>query len=275
MYYIKGNNMGLFSGKKGLVFGVANKDSIAWGISKALHEEGADLGFSYAGEILKKRIEPLAASINAPFVEECDVTSDSAIDDLFAKAALHFGGKLDFLVHSVAYAPREALGGRFSDTERAHFQTALDISCYSLIALARRARPLMSAGGSLLTMTYYGAEKVTPNYNVMGVAKAGLEASVRYLAWDLGKDRIRVNAISAGPIKTLASSGVSGFRKSLHLVGAIAPMGNVTQSNVGDCARFLLSDWASGITGEVIYVDGGYNIMGAVDPSQYAEDAKD
>lgn len=254
--------MGLFAGKQGLVFGVANKDSIAWGISKALHDEGATLGFSYAGEVLKKRVTPLAESIGSTFVEEADVTDDAAIDAVFARAADTFG-TLDFLVHCIAFAPREALGGRFHATERDHFRVALDISCYSLIALARRARPLMPNGGSIVTLTYYGAEKVAPNYNVMGVAKAALEASVRYLAWDLGKDRIRVNAISAGPIKTLAASGVSGFRDSLRHVSETAPMGRVTQQDVGDAARFLLSDWALGITGEVLYVDGGYNIMGA------------
>jgi enoyl-[acyl-carrier protein] reductase I len=262
--------MGLFAGKKGLIFGVANKDSIAWGIAQALHDEGAELGFSYAGEVLKKRVEPLAASINASFVAECDVTSEAAIDTLFARAAAHFG-TLDFLVHAVAYAPKEELGGRFVNTTREGFRVALDISCYSLIALAKRAAPLMKDGGSILTLTYYGAEKVTPNYNVMGVAKAALEASVRYLAWDLGKDGIRVNAISAGPIKTLAASGVSGFRSSLRYVGQVAPLGNVTQSNVGDAARFLLGDWAAGVTGEVLYVDGGYNIMGAIDPASLTE----
>jgi enoyl-[acyl-carrier protein] reductase I len=258
--------MGLFSGKKGLVFGVANKNSIAWGIAQALHAEGAELGFSYAGEILKKRVEPLAESIGATFVEECDVTDDDAIDALFVKVADHFG-KLDFLVHSIAFAPSEELGGRFVDTSRNGFRIALDVSCYSLIALAKRARPLMTDGGAMVTMTYYGAEKVTPNYNVMGVAKAALEASVRYLAWDLGKDSIRVNAISAGPIKTLAASGVSGFRKSLSYVGQVAPMGNVDQEDVGQAAVFLLSDHATRITGEVLYVDGGYNIMGAPDPA--------
>jgi len=262
--------MGLLQGKKGLIFGVANKDSIAWGIAKALHQEGAELGFSYAGEILEKRIKPLAASIDSAFVEECDVTNDAAIDGVFTKAAAHFG-TLDFLVHSIAFAPREELGGRFSNTSRDGFRIALDISCYSLIALAKRARDLMPNGGSIMTMTYYGAEKVTPNYNVMGVAKAGLEASVRYLAWDLGPNRIRVNAISAGPIKTLASSGVSGFRSSLKYVSQVAPLGNITQDSVGDAARFLLSDWSSGITGEVIYVDGGYHIMGAPDPAAMEE----
>lgn len=261
--------MGLFQGKQGLIFGVANKNSIAWGIAQALHQEGAVLGFSYAGEVLKKRVEPLAESINSSFVEECDVTDDQAVDALFARAKDHFGS-IDFLVHSIAFAPKEELGGRFVHTSREGFRIALDISCYSLIALARGARQIMPNGGGIVTMTYYGAEKVTPNYNVMGVAKAALEATVRYLAWDLGKDGIRVNAISAGPIKTLAAAGVSGFRKSLDYVGTVAPLGNVTQQNVGDAARYLLSDWAGGVTGEVLYVDGGYNIMGAPDPDSIA-----
>lgn len=254
--------MGLYTGKRGLIFGVANKNSIALGIAQALHAEGAELGFSYAGEVLQKRVEPLAESLGSRFVEECDVTDDAAIDRLFEKAANSFGN-IDFLVHCIAYAPREELGGRFVNTTREGFRVALDISCYSLIALARRAQPLMPNGGSMLAMTYYGAEKVTPNYNVMGVAKAALESTVRYLAWDLGKDQIRVNAISAGPIKTLAASGISGFRKSLNYVGSVAPMGNVDQDDVGNAARFLLSDWANKITGEVVYVDGGFNIMGA------------
>ena len=265
--------MGMFRGKKGLVLGIANKDSIAWGIAQALHAEGAELGFSYAGEIFKKRIDPLAASIGASFVEECDVTDDDAIDALFVKVGEHFG-KLDFLVHSIAFAPKAELGGRFVDTSRDGFRVALDTSCYSLVALARRARPLMTDGGAMVTMTYFGAEKVTPNYNVMGVAKAALEASVRYLAWDLGKDSIRVNAISAGPIKTLAASGVSGFRKSLSYVGQVAPMGNVDQEDVGQAAVFLLSDHATRITGEVLYVDGGYNIMGAPDPASMGSEGK-
>jgi enoyl-[acyl-carrier protein] reductase I len=256
--------MGLFEGKRGLIFGVANKNSIAWGIAQALAEEGAELGFSYAGEVLQKRVTPLAETVGSGFIEECDVTDDAAIDELFEKAGDHFGG-LDFLVHSIAFAPREDLGGRFVDTSREGFRLALDISCYSLVALAKRAVPLMSQGGSMLAMTYYGAEKVTPNYNVMGVAKAALEATIRYLAWDLGSEQVRVNAISAGPIKTLASAGVSGFRKSLGYVGTVAPMGNVTQADVGNAARFLLGDWAQKITGEVVYVDGGYNIMGAPD----------
>lgn len=254
--------MGLYEGKRGLIFGVANKNSIAWGIAQALAEEGATLGFSYAGEILQKRVTPLANSLGSDFVEECDVTDDAAIDELFTKVQDRFGS-IDFLVHSIAFAPKEDLGGRFVNTSREGFRLALDISCYSLIALAKRAIPLMPTGGSMLTMTYYGAEKVTPNYNVMGVAKAALEATIRYLAWDLGQNQVRVNAISAGPIRTLAASGVSGFRKSLSYVGSVAPMGNVTQTDIGNTACFLLSDWAQKITGEVVYVDGGYNIMGA------------
>lgn len=259
--------MGLFDGKRGLIFGVANKDSIAWGIAKALHEEGATLGFSYAGEILRKRVEPLAESVGSQFVEECDLTDDEAIDRLFVKADNQYG-RLDFVVHSVAFAPREDLTCRFVDTSRHGFGVAMDVSCYTLIALAKRAVALMPEGGSIITMTYYGAEKVTPGYNVMGVAKAALEATVRYLAWDLGPQNVRVNAVSAGPIRTLAASGVSGIRKSISYVGEVAPMGNVSQDNIGDAARFLLSDWAAGVTGEVLYVDGGYNIMGAPDPDK-------
>jgi enoyl-[acyl-carrier protein] reductase I len=258
--------MTLLSGKKGLILGLANKDSIAWGIAQALRDEGATLAFSYAGEVLKKRVMPLVESINAP-IYECDVTDDAAIDALFDWVRGEFG-TLDFLVHCVAFAPREELGGRFVDMSRGGFHTALDISCYSLIALARRARALMPEGGSVLTLTYYGAEKVMPNYNLMGIAKAALEASVRYLAWDLGKDGIRVNAISAGPIKTLASSGISGFRRSLAVVRETAPLGNVSKENVGDAARFLVSDWSRQVTGEVIYVDGGYHIMGAPEQAE-------
>ncbi len=252
--------MGLFSGKKGIVVGVANKNSIAWGIAQALHEEGAEIGFSYAGEILKKRVEPLAESIGSKFVVECDVTNDEAVDHLFAQIATRFG-QIDFLVHAVAFAPAEDLMGRFSATSRDGFRIALDVSCYSLIALARGALPLMKNGGSILTLTYLGSQRAAPGYNVMGVAKAALESTVRYLAADLSEERIRVNAISAGPIRTLASLGLSGFRKSHSYANAVAPLGNVSQENVGDAARFLLSDWASQITGEILYVDGGYNMM--------------
>ncbi len=257
--------MGLFSGKKGLIFGVANKDSIAWGIAQALHEEGAEIGFSYAGEILKKRVTPLAESVGSDFIEECDLTDDDAIDALFQKVNDKFGA-LDFLVHSVAFAPREDLTCRFVETSRQGYSVAIDVSVYTLVAIARRALPLMPNGGSIMAMTYYGAEKVTPGYNVMGVAKAALEATVRYLAWDLGQENIRVNAVSAGPIRTLAASGVSGIRKSIAYYGKVAPVGNVTQQNIGDAARYLLSDWSSGVTGEILHVDGGYNIMGAPNP---------
>ncbi len=252
------------NGKQGLIFGVANKNSIAWGISQALHAEGAQLGFAYAGEMLEKRVRPLAESVHSPLIMPCDVTRDADITAAFAQARDVFGS-IDFLVHSIAFAPKEDLMGSFRDTSRAGFQLAMDISCFSLIALARQASALMPDGGSILTMTYFGAEKVTPNYNVMGVAKAALEASVRYLAWDLGQDRIRVNAISAGPIRTLAAAGISGFRKSQEYIGRVAPRGNVTQQDIGDMAQFLLSSKSSGITGEVIHVDGGYNIMGAPD----------
>ena len=252
--------MGLLDGKKGLVFGVANKYSIAWGIAQALHEEGAELGFSYAGEILTKRVEPLAEKVDSTFVEMCDVTEDAQIETLFAKAADHFGS-IDFLVHSIAFAPREVLGGRFIDTSREAFKLTLDVSCYSLIALAGHARQLMSNGGSIMTMTAYGSEKVLPNYNVMGVAKAALESTVRYLAWDLSQDGIRVNAISASPIKTLSSSVISGFRKGLRYSDEVSPLGNAVQEDIGDAARFLLSDHANKITGQVIYVDGGYSIL--------------
>lgn len=250
------------NGKKGMIFGVANKNSIAWGISQALHAEGAQLAFAYAGEMLEKRVIPLADSVNSPLVVQCDVTSDAEIEKAFAQTKDVFGS-IDFLVHSIAFAPKEELTGHFRDTSRSGFKLAMDISCYSLIALAQKASQMMPVGGSIVTMTYFGAEKVTPNYNLMGVAKAGLEASVRYLAWDLGDDKIRVNAISAGPIRTLAASGISGFRKSQEYIGKVAPRGNVTQEDIGDMAQFLLSDKSKGITGEVIHVDGGYSIMGA------------
>jgi enoyl-[acyl-carrier protein] reductase I len=254
--------MGEYNGKKGLIFGVANKNSIAWGITQALHEAGAEIGLSYAGEALTRRVEPLAESISCDFVEMCDVTDGEALDKLFEKAAARFG-TLDFVVHCIAFANREDISGRFVTTSREGFTLALDISCYSLIALAQRARTLMPDGGSLLTLTYYGSQKVVPNYNVMGVAKAALEATVRYLAWDLAPEKIRINAISAGPIKTLSAAGIGGFRKSLRLVGEVSPLGNVTQEDVGEAATFLLSEHARMITGEILYVDGGYNIMGA------------
>lgn len=258
--------MTLLEGKKALVFGIANHRSIAWGIAQTLHEHGAELGFSYGLPQLERRVQPLADSIGVSFVEKCDVTQDDEIEEVFQKAAEHFG-QIDILVHSVAFAPQEELTGRFVDTSRGGFAQALDISAYSLVALTRAALPLMSEGGSVLTMTYYGSQKAFPNYNVMGVAKAALEASVRYLAADLGPDGVRINAISAGPIKTLSAAGVSGFRKMLHYVEERAPLRrNVDQEEVGKTALWLCSDLGSGVTGEVVYVDAGYHILGMPEP---------
>lgn len=258
--------MKLLEGKKALIFGIANNRSIAWGIAQTFHEHGAEIGFSYGIPQLEKRVMPLAEELGVEFVEMCDVTKDEDIDQVFEKAADHFGD-IDIMVHSIAFAPRDELGGRFINTTREGFATALDISAYSLVALARGAAGLMPNGGSMMTMTYYGAEKVVPHYNVMGVAKAALEANVRYLAADLGPDGIRVNAISAGPIKTLAAAGVAGFRKMLHYVEERAPLRrNIDQEEVGRTALWLCSDLGSGVTGEVIYVDAGYNILGMPEP---------
>jgi enoyl-[acyl-carrier protein] reductase I len=260
--------MKLLEGKKALIFGVANKNSIAWGIAKTLHEYGAELGFSYGIPQLEKRVMPLAAELGVEFVEMCNVAEDDEIRQTFEKVADHFG-EIDVLVHSVAYAPQEELSGRFLDTSREGFKTALDISAYSLIPLAREGAKLMPNGGSIMAMTYHGSVKVFPHYNVMGVAKAALEANVRYLAADLGPDNIRVNAISAGPIKTLAASGVAGFRKMLHYVEERAPLRrNVDQEEVGRTALWLASELGSGVTGEVIYVDAGYHILGMPEPPE-------
>lgn len=259
--------MGLLTGKKALIFGVANNYSIAWGISQALHSEGAELAFSYAIPALEKRVKPLAASVGAKMVEECNVNDDAAVDAVFAKYKEIYGGTLDILVHAIAFAERGDLDGRYVDTGRAGFKTALETSAYSLVALTQRAEPLMASGGSILTLTYYGSVAVMPRYNVMGVAKAALESSVRYLANDLGPQGIRVNAISAGPIKTLAASGVGGFRKMLSYHAKVAPLRrDTTIEDVGKTALWLCSDWGSGVTGEVIYVDGGWNIMGMTVP---------
>jgi enoyl-[acyl-carrier protein] reductase I len=254
--------MGLLTGKNAVVFGVANDRSIAWGITEALHREGANVGLSYAGEVLKKRVQPLADKLNIGFVEQCDVSQDDQLDATFARIKERFG-TLDVLVHSVAFANQDDLKGEFVPTSRDGFHKALDISVYSLIAMAQRARPLMSSGGSLLTLTYYGSEKVMPRYNVMGVAKAALEASVRYLAHDLGAENIRVNAISAGPIKTLSGAGIAGFRDMLRFAEVSAPLRRlVSIEEVGNTAAWLCSPLASAITGEVIYVDAGYHVMG-------------
>jgi len=254
--------MGLMSGKKALIFGVANERSIAWGITKAFHKEGAVIGLSYAGEALKDRVTPLAGQVGCDFIEPCDVGKDDQIDALFAKAKSKFG-TIDVLVHAIAFAKKEDLEGQFVTTSRDGFRTALEVSCYSLVALARRAKDLMPTGGSILTLTYYGAEKVIPHYNVMGVAKAALEASTRYLAYDLGRQKIRVNAISAGPIKTLAAAGVGGFRSMLDYCEKNAPLNRlVTTEDVGNAALALCSDLGSAVTGEVLYVDAGFSIMG-------------
>lgn len=254
--------MGLMDGKVALIFGVANKNSIAWGITRRLHEEGATIGLSYAGEIMEKRVFPLAQEIGCDFVEPCDVTSDEQLDALFAKAKERFG-KIDTLVHCVAFANREDLGGRFVDISREGFKMALDISAYSLVAMAKRAAPLMTGGGSIMSLTYYAAEKVMPKYHVMAVAKAALETITRYLANDLGPQGIRVNAISAGPIKTLAAAGVPGFRLMLKYSEKAAPLRRlVSQEEVGDTALYLASDLSRSVTGEVIHVDAGFNILG-------------
>jgi enoyl-[acyl-carrier protein] reductase I len=260
--------MKLLEGKKALIFGVANKRSIAWAIAQTLHDHGADIGLSYGIPQLEKRVFPLAEQLGVTFVEKCDVSSDEEIENLFRKASGHFG-QIDILVHSVAYAPSEELVGQYVETTRGGFKTAMDISVYSLVALTRAALPLMTEGGSILCMTYYGAEKVVPHYNVMGVAKAALEASMRYLAADLGPQSIRVNAISAGPIKTLSAAGVAGFRKMLGYVGERAPLRrNVDQNEVSQTALWLCSSLSSGVTGEVVYVDAGYNILGMHEPPE-------
>ena len=254
--------MGLMDGKVALIFGVANKNSIAWGITRRLHDEGATIALTYAGEIMEKRVFPLAKEIGCDFVEPCDVTRDDQLDAVFDKVKECYG-KLDVLVHSVAFAPREDLGGRFVDMSRAGFLLSMDISVYSLVAMAQRAAALMPDGGSILTMTYYGSEKVMPKYNAMAVAKAALENITRYLANDLGPQGIRVNAISAGPIKTLAAAGVPGFRLMVRAFEKAAPLRKmVTTEDVGNAALWLASDLSSSVTGEVIYVDSGYHVLG-------------
>ncbi len=254
--------MGLLDGKKALIFGVANDHSIAWGIAQALHGAGATVGFASVESLLERRVRPLAASIGATFVEACDVQSDDQIREVMTRWGAAYG-EIDILVHAVAYAPREALEGAYVDTRRADFATALDVSVYSLAALAREARPLLRSGSAVLTLTYYGAERVVANYNVMGVAKAALEASVRYLAADLGPAGIRVNAISAGPVRTLSASGVRDFRRLYATFAAIAPLrSNITPEDIGKTALWLCSDLSSAVTGEVVYVDGGFNVIG-------------
>jgi enoyl-[acyl-carrier protein] reductase I len=254
--------MGLLEGRNALVFGVANDHSIAWGIAHALHAEGATIGFSSVESLIDKRVRPLAESIGSTFVEPCDVQSDDDIERVFRRWG-ETSDRLDILVHALAFAKREDLSGGFVQTSRDGFALAMDVSAYSFVALARAARPYLRPGSSIMTLTYYGAEKVVANYNVMGVAKAALEASVRYLAADLGPDGIRVNAISAGPIRTLAASGIAGFKRMYGAFDEVAPLRrNITTEDVGRTAVYLASDLSSAVTGEVVYVDGGFSILG-------------
>ena len=252
----------MLQGKKALVFGVANDHSIAWGIARALHDQGAVVGFSSVESLLEKRVRPLAVSIGSTFVEPCDVQSDEQIRAVFEKwRAVH--GELDILVHALAFARREDLDGRFVDTSRDGFALALDVSAYSLVALVREARELLRPGSSVMTLTYYGAEKVVQHYNVMGVAKAALEASVRYLAADLGPAGVRVNAISAGPVRTLAAAGIAGFKKMYGAFADVAPLrSNITIDDVAGTAVYLASDLSRQVTGETIHVDGGFSVLG-------------
>ncbi len=252
----------LMTGKRGLIMGVANNRSIAWGISKAVAAQGAEVALTYQGDALKKRVEPLAAELGSSLVLPCDVTDAASMDAVFATLKETWGG-LDFLVHAIAFSDKNELDGRYVDTTEANFSQTMLISCYSFTALAKRAEPLMTNGGSLLTLTYYGAEKVMPHYNVMGVAKSALEASVRYLAADLGQNGIRVNAVSAGPIKTLAASGIADFRYILKWNEYNSALRrNVTIDEVGGAGLYLLSDLSRGVTGEIHHVDSGYHVQG-------------
>ena len=252
----------LMKGKRGLIMGLANDKSIAWGIAKACSDAGAELAFSYQGEALKKRVDPLAASVGSDIVLPCDVGDETSIDALFT-ALQERWGKPDFIVHAIGFSDKGELRGRYVDTSRGNFLTSMDISVYSFTAVVQRAEKMMTDGGSCLTLTYYGAEKVMPHYNVMGVAKAALEASVRYMAEDLGKDGIRVNAISAGTIKTLAASGIGDFRLIMKWNEYNSPLRRtVTQEEVGNSALYLLSDLGSAVTGEVLHVDAGYHVVG-------------
>jgi len=257
---------GLMRGKRGLIMGVANNRSLAWGIAKAAHAQGAELAFTYQGDALRKRVEPLAAEIDGRVIGHCDVTDSSTIDAVFETVHSAWGA-LDFLVHAIAFSDRDQLNGRYVDTTQDNFTKTLLVSCYSFTAVAQRAEKMMPNGGSLLTLTYYGAEKWMPHYNVMGVAKAGLEASVRYMAADLGVKNIRVNAISSGPIKTLAASGIGDFRYILKWNEYNAPLRRtVSTEEVGDTAVYLLSDMSRGVTGEIHHVDAGYHIVGMKHP---------
>jgi enoyl-[acyl-carrier protein] reductase I len=254
-----------FAGKRGLVLGVANRRSIAWAIAQELANGGATLAFTYQGERIEKNVRELASTVSSPLVAECDVRSDENVERVFAEVAEAFDGRLDLLVHSVAFADARDLEGRFTDTPRDRYWLALDVSAYSLVACARAAEPLMQAagGGSILTMTYLGGERAVPHYNVMGVAKAALDASLRYLAWDLGEKDIRVNAVSAGPVRTLAARSIAGFPTMESIVEERSPLRrNIDSEDVGAAAAFLLSDEARNVTGTILYVDSGYHAMG-------------
>ena len=256
----------LMAGRRGLIMGVANDHSIAWGIAQQLHKHGAELAFTYQGEALEKRVRPLAAELGAHVAGHCDVTDPASLDAVFADLEKKWG-KLDFVVHCIAFSDKDELTGRYVDTTESNFNRSLNISCWSFTAVAQRAEKLMSEGGSLLTLTYYGAEKWMPHYNVMGVAKAALESSVRYLAADLGSKAIRVNAISAGPIKTLAASGIGDFRYILRWNEYNAPLRRtVTVEEVGETAAYLVSDMGRGMTGEILHVDAGYHVVGMKNP---------
>jgi enoyl-[acyl-carrier protein] reductase I len=256
------------SGKRALVMGVANSRSLGWAIAERLREAGAELAFSYQGERLKEELEKLTAGMPGTLLFQCDVTREDELAGLFAAVAERWGG-LDYLVHAIAFAPRAAMDGRYIETARADWLLALEISAYSLVAVARGAEPLLREGGGIVTLTYYAAEKVVPKYNVMGIAKSALEASVRYLAYDLGKKGVRVNAVSAGPVRTVAARSIPGFLKMYNKVGGIAPLGrNVTHEEVGNLGLYLLSPLASGVTGETVYVDAGYHVMGMELPEE-------
>ncbi len=271
----RSSHPGILAGRRGLIMGLANNRSIAWGIARAARAAGADLAFTYQGEALEKRVRPLARELDGAVVGHCDVTDAASIDACFA-AVEQLWGRLDFLVHCIAFADKDQLTGRYIDTTEENFTKSLLVSCYSFTAVAQRAEKLMGAGGAMLTLTYYGAEKWMPHYNVMGVAKAALEASVRYMAADLGGRDIRVNAISAGPIKTLAASGIGDFRYILRWNELNAPLRRtVTIEEVGESAAFLLSPMARGVTGEILHVDAGYHIVGMKNPAAPDIAAKD
>ena len=271
------SNNGIMNGKRGIIMGVANDRSIAWGIAAALAKEGAELAFTYQGDALEKRVRPLAESVGSNLIIPCDVSSDEAIDETF-KILKGTWETIDFIVHAIAYSDKEELKGEYLDTTRENFFRTMDISVYSFTAVARRAAAMMPNGGSMITLTYYGAEKVMPHYNVMGVAKAALESSVRYLAADLGSNKIRVNSLSAGPIKTLAASGIGDFRYILKWNQYNSPLRrNVTLEDVGGCGVYLLSDLSTGVTGETHHVDCGYHVVGmkAIDAPDMSPDKKD